>query len=117
VGTYGDVAAAFSSHRFSEAYPALSDGVRWVAVGGTTTTGREAVIEICETTRRELANTTTEQLRFVVADGGDTVAVDAVTNYTDGSGAVSSVASCDIYEFRDGLVETITSYAVEVEQP
>ena len=110
-----DIAAAFSGHRFSEAYGALSEDVRWVAIGGETTIGRQAVIEICESTARELADTTTEFLRFLVVDGGEAVVVDSVARYVDTSGATTAVASCDVYEFRDGLVATITSYTVALE--
>ena len=43
-----DIARAFCSHRFAEAYDSLAPDVRWVSRGGTTTEGRQAVIEICE---------------------------------------------------------------------
>jgi ketosteroid isomerase-like protein len=49
-----------------------------------------------------------------VVAGTDAAAVDAIGRYTDADGEVSLVSSCDIYEFRDGLVTTITSYAVEL---
>ncbi len=110
-----DIARAFCSHRFAEAYDSLAPDVRWVSRGGTTTEGRQAVIEICEGTLRELADTTTEFLSFVVIDGGDTVAVDAVGRYVDATGAATAVSSCDIFEFRAGLVHQITSYTVEVD--
>ena len=48
-----------------------------------------------------------------MVDGGDAVVVDTRTVYRDADG-VSTVASCDIYEFRDGEVVTLTSYNVEV---
>jgi hypothetical protein len=51
-----EVAAAFSTHRFSDAYDALAKDVRWVAIGGSTIVGRSAVIDICEATTRELAD-------------------------------------------------------------
>lgn len=77
--------------------------------------GTSAVIEICEGTLRELADTTTEFLSFVVIDGSDTVAVDAVGRYVDATGAATAVSSCDIFEFRGGLVHQITSYTVEID--
>ena len=33
----------------------------------------------------------------------------------DADGKISVVSSCDIYEFRDGSVSTITSYTVELD--
>jgi ketosteroid isomerase-like protein len=114
MSTPREVAEAFSGHRFGEAYAALAEDVRWIAVGEGTLTGREAVVEACEATLGELASGTAEFERFLVIAGSDTAAVDAVGRYTDADGAVSRVSSCDIYEFRDGLVTSITSYAVEL---
>lgn len=45
---------------------------------------------------------------------GPVVAVDAIGRYA-GRDEVSAVSSCDIYEFVDGTVQTITSYALEVD--
>jgi ketosteroid isomerase-like protein len=109
-----EFAEAFSGHRFREAYDALAPDVRWIAVGEGELTGRDAVVEACEATLRELASGTAEFRRFVVVGGTDAAAVDAIGRYTDADGEVSLVSSCDIYEFRDGLVTTITSYAVEI---
>jgi len=61
-----EIASAFSGHRFAETYESLSDDVRWVAVGGATMIGRDAVIDICEATSRGLADTRTEFLRFLI---------------------------------------------------
>ena len=111
-----ETAEAFSGHRFSDAYDALSPDVRWTAVGEGVLIGRQAVVDACEATLAELA-TTTDVTRFVVvADAaGQTAAVDVVARYVDADGATSVVSSCDIYEFRDGQVTTITSYAVELD--
>jgi hypothetical protein len=112
-----DIASAFSSHRFAEAYGGLSEDVRWVAIGEGTTIGRDAVIDVCESTSRALAATRTEFLRFLIIDGGEAVAVDSIARYVEDSGATTTVASCDIYEFHHGLVTTITSYTVALEPP
>lgn len=107
------IAEAFSGHRFRETYDQLAADITWDAVGGGVTVGRDAVIELCEGTLRELADTTTTFDRFLVVDGVDAVAVDVVARYVDAAG-VSVVSSCDIYEFRAGQVTRITSYTVEV---
>src|SRR4051794_2264069 len=109
-----EVAEAFSGHRFREVYDALAPDVRWIAVGEGTLTGREAVVEACEDTLRMLASGTAEFQRFVVVAGPDAAAVDVIGRYTDAGGEVSLVSSCDVYEFGDGLVTSITSYAVEL---
>jgi ketosteroid isomerase-like protein len=114
MSTPREFAEAFSGHRFREVYDALAPDVRWTAVGEGELTGRDAVVEACEDTLRMLASGTAEFERFVVVAGTDAAAVDAIGRYTDADGEVSLVSSCDIYEFRDGLVTTITSYAVEL---
>jgi SnoaL-like domain len=108
-----DIAEAFSSHRFRETYAAIAPDVRWVSVGGGITEGKDAVVEVCESMLLELTDTTTDFGRFLIVDGGDTVAVDAVGNYVDAAG-VSVISSCDLYEFRDEQLTTITSYTVDV---
>jgi ketosteroid isomerase-like protein len=112
-----ETAEAFSGHRFHDAYAALSPDVRWTAVGEGVVTGRQAVVDACEATLAELATTTTDFSRFVVvADpDGNAVAVDVVARYVDADGTTSVVSSCDIYEFSDGQVTAITSYAVELD--
>jgi ketosteroid isomerase-like protein len=114
MSTPREFAEAFSGHRFREVYADLAPDVGWTAVGERTFTGREAVVAACEGTLGALAPGTTEFQRFVVIAGTDAAAVDVVARYTDADGEVSLVSSCDIYEFRDGLVTTITSYAVEL---
>jgi len=110
-----ETAEAFSGHRFSDAYGALAPDVRWTSVGQGALVGRQAVVDACEETLAELATTTTQFLRFVVVADGDTAVVDAVGRYVDAGGGVSVVSSCDVYEFTDGLLTTITSYTVELD--
>jgi creatinine amidohydrolase/Fe(II)-dependent formamide hydrolase-like protein len=98
-----------------EAYEAVAEDVRWIAIGGSTTTGRQAVIDICESTSRELADTATDLVRFLIVDGGETVVVDSVARYSDATGAATQVASCNIYESRAGLITSITSHTVEID--
>lgn len=115
MSTAREVAEAFSGHRFADAEPQLAEDVRWILVGGGLLEGREAVREACASTLTELAGATTEFVRFLVVDGGDVVAVDAIGRYTAADGDVSLVSSCDLYEFRDDVVVTITSYTVELD--
>jgi hypothetical protein len=111
------IAEAFSGHRFSEAYDHLATDVRWVLIGGETLQGRDSVIEACEQTAAELAHSKNEFLRFLTIAGADAVAVDAVGRYVAADGTTSVVASCDIYEFTDGVVTAITSYTTELDSP
>jgi ketosteroid isomerase-like protein len=109
------IAEAFSGHRFRQVYESLADDVRWTTVGGGTVVGKQAVIEVCESTLTELARTRTEFLRRVVMADDEAAAVDVVARYTDADGGVSLVSSCDIYEFANSALTAITSYAVELD--
>jgi ketosteroid isomerase-like protein len=111
--TNDELARAFSGHRFDETFDRLSQDVVWNLVGEARLEGRDAVIAACQGTTAENADVTTTWLRFVSTGDGDVVAVDAIGRYT-GSASVTAVSSCDIYEFTDGHVHTITSYATEV---
>ncbi len=111
------VARAFSSHRFAEAYPYLAEDVRWVLVGGPTLIGKQAVIDTCEQTLQELAQTTTSFTKFRTIVGAAAVVVDAVGEYRAPDESRSVVASCDIFEVSGGLIHEITSYTTELTDP
>jgi len=113
--TSREIAEAFSGHRFRDAYAALAPDVRWTSVGEGVVSGRQAVVDACEATLTELATTTVEFARFLVVADDDAAAADVVGRYVDADGETSLVSSCDVYEFRDGLVTAITSYAVELD--
>ena len=112
-----NIARAFSSHRFGEVYAHLAPHVRWVSVGGSTLDGRDAVTAACQQSLMELDEGTTEFTRFVCVAGSDVAAVDAIGRYVDSAGQVSTVSSCDFYEFDRAMLSTITSYAIELSSP
>ena len=112
--TIGQLAEAFSGHRFTQVYPQLSDDVQWTLVGDRTITGKAAVIATCEESAAYLATVTTAYSRFKVVVGQDSAVVDSRASYADADGSVTVVASCDIYEFVDGSLSEITSYTVEL---
>ena len=112
--TAAAIAESFSRHRFAETFPHLADDVRWVAVGQATMQGKAAVVDACEAATAEMADLTVEFTRFVSIVGQDAAAVDVVARYVGADGQVSVVSSCDIYEFADGKLVAITSYAVEL---
>ncbi|WP_205843660.1 nuclear transport factor 2 family protein [Nakamurella deserti] len=109
-----EIAAAFSSHRFTDAFPYLADAVRWVLVGGPVLEGRSAVMQACASTTAELATVTTEVGRFLLIAGDRGVAVDVLADFTAPDGSTSRVSSCDLYVFDHGLISEIMSYTVEL---
>lgn len=112
--TSEEIGRAFSSHRFAEAYPHLAADLRWELIGGSPLKGRDAVIAACEESAAYLSTATTEFRKFKSVVGPDAVVIDSLAEYTGPDGEKSVVASCDIYDFMNGEVATITSYTVEV---
>ena len=74
------------------------------------------MIAACESAAAEFRLLSgTDVRRFVSVAEARIAAVDAVIAYRSSNGSVSVVSSADIYEFdADGLLTTITSYAVEL---
>lgn len=111
------IAEAFSRHRFTDTFDHLAIDVRWVLPGQDSIDGKDPVKEACEASAAEMAKLVrTEFTRFVVVAGDRVAAVDAIGRYEGQDGQVSVVSSADVYEFDgDGLLTTITSYAVELD--
>ena len=108
------VCRAFSEHRFVEALDHLGKDVKWTIVGGMVLEGADAVRRTCRDTLESLEGASVQFDRCVTAGGGDTVAVDTVVRYVRPDG-VTAVASCAVYELDGEKINTITSYAVEVD--
>jgi len=113
--TNEEIARAISSHRFDVAYPYLEDDVSWTLIGQGRLEGREAFIGACETTLAELSGVSTEFRQFRLLVGEDWVVIDSLADYAAVDASRTSVASCDIYRFRDGRVTELTSYNIELE--
>ena len=108
------VARAFSSHDFDAAYPELADDVTWTLIGqDQPISGKQAVVELCRRSAVELEGVTTTFRRFRVVVAEDCVVIDSLADYV-GADGTSVVASCDLYDFRDGKVTAITSYNIEL---
>jgi ketosteroid isomerase-like protein len=107
------LARSFSSHDFEPVFEHLADDVVWTNHGGERFEGRAAVIAACRASADFLADVDTEfeRMRTVVTDA--VIVVDAQAAYTDEDGR-SVVASCDLYDIRDGVITAIASYNVEL---
>ena len=113
--TNEEIARAISGHRFDVAYRYVEDDVTWTLVGQGRLEGREAFIGACETTLAELNGVSTEFRQFRVLVGDDWVVIDSLADYAAVGAPTSTVASCDIYNFRDGRVTELTSYNIELD--
>ena len=115
MATIQQVAEAFASHRYAEAYPFLHPQVTWTLVGAARLVGREQVVHACEGALDRMARSTKQFLRFKTIASADAVVVDAVTRYVDAQWRSSFISSCDIFEFTQGSLTAITSYTAAVE--
>jgi hypothetical protein len=113
--TITETAEAFSRHRFEDTYPFILDEAEWALVGGEQIRGKTDIVRVCAETAHELENATTSFSRFKVITTDDCVVIDSRAEYIDADGESSHVASCDIFEFVDGNIAAITSYAAEIE--
>ena len=112
----GQVAEAFSRHQFALTYDYLADTIRWDLIGGERLEGKDAVIRACEQSAEHLAGVVTTFKRFRTVVGPDCVVVESVADYTGGGNGVTTVASCDLYDFVDDKVARITSYTVQLSE-
>ena len=109
------VAEAFSRHDFAATFDRLADAVEWRNIGGDDFRGKPAVIEACTTAAAYFETIRTAFEPFRVVDAGNTFVVQSKAAYINDR-ETSTVASCDIYEFADAMLTTITSYNVELLQ-
>lgn len=107
------IAEAFSRHRFDEAYPYLHEDVRWTLVGDRELVGRDEVTATCARSAAYLAGVTSTFRRVRVVGEDSCVVVDCQVDYAE-EGGTSRVSSCDLYEFTDGRLTSITSYTVQL---
>ena len=109
-----DIARAVSTHDFQRAIPHFAETLVWRAIGAGVTSGRADVTRQCTDLAAELDGVTVELRHLRVIGGAESVVVESLTAYTGDDGEISTVASCDVYDFADGVLTGITSYNVEV---
>lgn len=108
------IAEVFSRHAFATTYPHIAEDVIWDNVGGPQINGKADLMDTCDQSAAYLAGATTHFHRFRSVVGESSVVIDSLADYIDGENEITTVASCDIYDFTDGLLSRITSYTVEL---
>ena len=108
------IAEAFSTHRFATAYPYLSDNITWNILGDEVLMSRDVVIKKCEESAKYLETVSTTFTKLRITRAELYVVVESVAQYRDRESQISSVASCDIYQFSDEQLIEITSYTIEL---
>ena len=112
--TNEEIARAISGHRFDVAYPYLEDDVSWTLVGHGSARGEGGIHRRLRGDPRGAGRGIHGVPPFRVLVGEDWVVIDSLADYSAVDAPTSTVASCDIYRFRDGRVTELTSYNIEL---
>lgn len=107
--TITEIAEAFSRHEFDRTFPHMDDDIEWAQIGEGHVQGKT------ERSSEYLAGVRTTFSRFKIVAAENCVVIDTRAEYVDAEGESSQVASCDIYDFIDGSLAAITTYAVEID--
>lgn len=111
------IAEAFCSHRFVETYPYMAEEIKWNIVGGEELVGRDAVIDQCDQSAKFLETVSTTFTKLKIYRAETCVVVEGAAQYQDQEDQISSVASCDVFQFSNGQIVEITSYNIELNKP
>jgi ketosteroid isomerase-like protein len=113
--TITEIAEAFSRHEFDRTFPHMDDDIEWMQIGEGHIQGKADVVTACERSSEYLAGVRTTFNKFRIVAAENSVVIDSRAVYLDAEGESSDVASCDIYDFIDGSLAAITTYAVEID--
>jgi hypothetical protein len=111
------IAETFCNWKFTLTYPYMADGIKWNIIGREELVGREAVIAHCEKSARFLETVAPTSPKLKIYRAENRVIVEGSARFIDQENQVSSVASCDIFQFSDGRLVGITSYVIELTRP
>ena len=115
--TPDQIAEAFCTYRFVETTPYMADEIQWNIVGREALIGREAVIDRCDNAAKFLETVSATITKLKIHRGGTSVVVEGAAQIQDREGHISSVASCDVFQFSDGRLVEITSYVIDLNKP
>src|SRR4030095_10950728 len=111
------IAEAFCSHRFGETSPYMADEIKWAIVGREELMGREAVIDRCDKSAKFLKTVSATITKLQINRAETFVVVEGAAQFQDQEKQISSVASCDVFQFSDGRLVEITSYVIALNKP
>ncbi len=115
--TIEQIAGAFCNWRFTETYPYMADEIKWNIVGREELGGRAAVIAHCTKSAKFLETVSPTSPKLKIHRAGNCVIVEGAARFQDQENHISSVASCDVFQFSDKRLVEITSYVIELNKP
>ena len=109
---YKEIAALFSSGKFSEVENYLSDDIVWnIYEEKQIISGKQQVLEFMKKVGNFFGSVTTKFETFGILEEGDKVAIYGRGEFIRGSTTVNTVYSCDIYIFNPfGKIKKVHSF-------
>lgn len=112
--TITQLSQEFSGGNFKFTYNFIADDIVWNIVGDKILKGKDAVIEFCNATAAYFAEVTTEFVMVNLICDGKAVAIDGTAAFTNKENKRIQISSCDVYQFEEGRIKSITSYCIVV---
>ena len=111
------IAEAFCSHKFGETFPYMADEIKWNMIGREELIGREAVINHCNKSAKFLETVSATLTKPKIYHTETCVVLEGAAQFKDQENQTSGMASCDVFQFSDGRLSQITSYAIDLDKP
>jgi ketosteroid isomerase-like protein len=111
------ISLEFSGGNFEFAYPHLADDATWNIIGNEMLTGKADIIEFCNKTAEYFTQVTTEFKTDNIIIDGDCIAINGTAEFfIEKENRSNHISSCDVYKFKDGKLQEITSYCISTDK-
>jgi hypothetical protein len=95
----------------------MADDIKWTIVGREALIGPEAVIDRCDKSAKFLEAVSATITKLDIHHAETFVVVEGAAQFQDQENKISSVASCDIFQFSGERLVEITSYVIDLNKP
>ncbi|HSY62031.1 MAG TPA: nuclear transport factor 2 family protein [Cytophaga sp.] len=100
----------FSSGDFAAVYAYFSDTIEWNIIGNQVLRGKADTINFCDKMLKKMESS--ELTNNNVIETKEQIVIEGNCRYFDAEGKEAFVNYCDIYQFENGKIKTITSYCI-----
>lgn len=110
--TNQQICEEFSKGNFKTVYNYLAEDIEWNIVGDKIIKNKNSLIEFCDKTAEYFASVTTVfNMIYLIAEN-NCVAINGTAAFINKEKKSTNVSSCDVYHFKDGKIQNITSYCI-----
>lgn len=114
--TNKQICREFSSGNFKFSYDYLSDDIQWNIVGDKILSGKDNVIEFCNKTAEYISGVITKFNIINLIEEDNCIAIDGTAEFINKENVTTNVSSCDLYNFKNNKIQSITSYCIAVNE-